>query len=234
MNEITRNRNVLAVIAAAAVIAGLVLAGAMPKAPVPAPAAAAQSEAAPSGTADSQADGFVVRDYAEFGSGAGAELPSTDWLGLVGGIALKLAFVVGLIYIAMWALRRYVYRDRGAIADKRPVSLLGSLSLSPNRTVYVLEVGRKVIVVGATQNQLSMLTEITDPEAMDELRAQQTEAPLADQFSSLLNAARHQFEKREGPPLDKTIVDAAELKVQEGQQFMQGKLAEVRQSLGRG
>lgn len=233
MNEIRRNRRLLVILAAAAVAVGLVLGGAMPRGPAPAPSEAGGTVGGPV-MDKSQPDQFAVRDYAEFGSSAGTDLPSMDWLGLLAGMGIKLAFVIGLIYAAIWALRRYVYRGRSTLSDKRPVSILGSLNLSPNRTVYVLSVGRKVIVVGATQNQLSTLTEITDPEALEELHEQAVDLPITDQFSSLFKTARDKLERHDIPPVDKIIADTAQLKVREGRQFMQGKLAEMRQSLGHG
>ncbi len=229
MADIGRNRKTLAAIAAVAIIIGLLLVGGVPKAPSPpAPAAKTASNVVEADKGPSEQ--FLVPDYSQFTTGPDADLPSSDWLGLLAGMIVKLALVIGLIYLAIKALRSYVYKGQGAFAAKKPVSLLGSLNLSPNKTVYVLEVGRKILVVGGTQNQLSLLTEIQDQEAIDEVRSLSAVNPAADQFSSFLNAARQQFSTRETPPQDAPIHSALQMKVDEGRAFLQSKIAGVRPS----
>ncbi len=194
MDDIKRNRNLIATVAAAVIVLGIVLACSLPRTSSLPPA---QPPAADSAAAQSvESDGYLLRDYADFGSGSAADLPSMDWLGLVAGMGIKLGFVVALVYLAVWALRRYVYRDPAVTPERRPVSLVGSLNLTPSRTVYVLEVGGKMIVVGATASQMGLLTEITDPEAVENMRSMSGDSPVGGQFSALLGAARRQFESR--------------------------------------
>ncbi len=244
MNDIKRNRTLLAIMAVLSVVAGVWLAGALPKGPSPAMPAGGQAaaQAAPAGSEE-----YLLRDYGEFGNGAAADLPAMDWLGL----GVKLAFVIALIYLGIWALRRYVYRDPAVTADRRPVSLLGSLNLTPSRTVYVLEVGGKVIVVGATASQMALLTEVTDPAAVEQMRGQPgEEVALPGQFSALLGAAHHQFETRqspaagtEEPPTDRqaslrleppAAPPQAQTRFDEGRTYMEGRLASLKQALDKG
>lgn len=231
MNDVGRNRIVIGAIAAVAIVAGGLLAGGLPK--VTASSPAKQTSAIETAMEQGQVEQFQVRDYSEFATGADPDLPSSDWLGLVAGMTAKLALVIALIYLAVRALRHYVYRGGAVAPTKKPVSLLGSLSLSPNRTVYVLEVGRKVLVVGATQSQMSLLTEVTDPEAIDEMRVQPAQTGSADQFSSLLSAAARRFGTREITLSDAAKLDSLQLKIQEGRDFVQNKLLEVRESAAR-
>jgi flagellar biogenesis protein FliO len=196
MTNIRQNRIVLAAMAALAIIAGLLLVGGMSSAHVSDTTAPQQGIVAHVGNGGDQDTGFLVRDYAEF-SDPGSDFSSSDWIGLLTSMIVKLALVVGVIYLIAWALRRYSHRGRAVVQDKKPIALLSLLNLSPTRTVYLLEVGRKVLVVGATQNQLSLLTEVTDPEGLDEVHSLCVGSSSPDQFSSLVNALRQQFSTRE-------------------------------------
>lgn len=232
MADIGRNRTLLTAAAAIAIVVGLLLVGGTPGAAVPASPSAQEPTIVAAQTGEEPAGEFMVRDYSEYSDKPLADLPSSDWLGLLAGMVVKLAFVLALIYVAILGLRRYVYHGRSAVPGRKPVSVLGLQNLSPGRTVYVLEVGRKVLVVGATQTQLSLLTEVSDPEAIEEMHALHLENPAADQFSSLLNSARRQFRMQDTVPPDSSSVEPLQQKIQEGHDFMQSKLAEVRQCLG--
>lgn len=232
MTDIGRNRKILGSVAAIAIVAGLLLVSGMSKAS-PAPPAAPPTAASAVENSKSQPDQFSVRDYSEFNQVTGVDLPSSDWFGLIGGMVLKLALVVGLIYVAFLVLRRYFTRGKTVVQGKKPVSLLSSLNLSPSRTVYLLEVGKKVLVVGATQNQLSLLTEVTDPETVDEVRSQAAESSAASQFSSFLNVAKRQLGPRECDAGDASTSPTLQGKFDDGFEFMQDRLTQIRKSLKR-
>lgn len=205
MTFIGRTRILVAAIAVAVIVVGLLLAGGMPSVGAPAPPATRTSTGADSQSG--QVQQFAVRDYSELSRSPEADLPSSDWLGLLAGMAVKLLLVIALIYVAIRALRHYVYRSPGDTTGKRkPIFLLGSLNLSQNRTVYVLEVARKVLVVGATPSQVSLLAEVTDAEAIDEMRVLSADSPPADQFSSLLNIFKRRLGGAEGPPSNGAIL----------------------------
>lgn len=232
MTDIGRNRKILGSLAAIAVVAGLVMLSGMTK-PSPTQPAALQTTTGTAENSQSQPQQFSVRDYSEFNKASDIELPSSDWFGLIGGMVLKLGLVLGLIYAAFIVLRRYFTRNKTVVQGKKPISLLSSLNLSPSRTVYVLEVGKRVLVVGATQNQLSLLTEVTDPETVDEVRTQSAESSAAGQFSSFLSVAKRQFGARENSSGEGSTPNPLQDKFDDGLEFMQDKLTKIRKSLRR-
>ena len=135
------------------------------------------------------AGGYYLRDYQELGQSA----PQQPWYSLTFDLVVKLGVVVGLIYLTMWALKRFVLgpqaRTRGAPLTGR-LELLDTTHLGPNRTVYLVEVADRVLVLGATQTTLSTLAEIKEPGAIDLLKAAPAEdAPpppsFADTFQRL-------------------------------------------------
>jgi len=133
--------------------------------------------------------GFYVRDYQELTQTA----PQQPWYSLTFDLVVKLGLVIGLIYLTMWALRTYVLgpqaRTRVAKLAGR-VEVLDTTHLGPNRTVYLVEVADRVLVLGATQTTLATLAEIKEPGAIDLLKARPTEPAaetpsFADQFQKL-------------------------------------------------
>lgn len=83
------------------------------------------------------------------------ESSSTWWLG-TGGIALALAAVGGLSV----ASKRFLPPRSGANA----LRVLGRTSLSPKHSVYLLEVGQRILIIGTgAQGAPSLLGELTDP-----------------------------------------------------------------------
>jgi flagellar biogenesis protein FliO len=227
MNDIRRKRVLLSLIAAILLASGfLLLGGAGTTLPAAPPPPSGEQRPAVDREAPEQ---FLVRDYAEFGEGPDGG-PTGDWLGLFGGMFVKLALVLALMFLVLKAMARYLYRGRMPVSPKRSVALLGTLSLAPNRSVYVLEVGRKVLVVGASQTQLSLLTEITDPDAIQEVRGTSSEVPAAEHFSTLLDAAHSKLSAK-GTSSVEAPVSQADLggRMREGSEFLNEKLAELRQ-----
>lgn len=77
-------------------------------------------------------------------------------------VTAKLIAVIALIYATAAVARRYLLRSPGL--TRTAVRVLETTSLAPKKTVYVLEVGGRVLVVGASESSLSTLAEFTDPD----------------------------------------------------------------------
>lgn len=215
-------------IAVAIIVIGLLLAGGVQG--NGAPVSPTVRTSAGAGVQDGRSGQFALRDYEELSGGPDPDLPSSDWVGLLGGMGTRLLFVLALIYIAIRALRRYVYRSPGAGPGKRkPILLLGSLNLSQNRTVYVLEVARKVLVVGGTPGQLSLLAEVTDAEAIDEMRPSSSGGPPLEEFSSLLNLFRGRLGESAATALG-PVQRSLQAKPRTDRDVTKGELPDVRRS----
>lgn len=233
MSDIGRNRTVLGSIAAIVIVVGLLLMSGMPGGSAPASPSPGPATPAVADTNTSQPDQFAIRDYSEFEQGGGVDLPSSDWLGLLAGMALKLAFVIALIYLVIRVLKHYVYKRRPQQVARRPVSVLSSVNLAPNRTVYVLDVAGKLLVVGATPGQMSLLTEVTDPAAIEEVRLLSAESPPADQFGSIMSAFGRRWGSQDATASASPLGLALQDKLVEGRGYVQSKISEVKKSLGR-
>jgi len=98
-----------------------------------------------------------------------------------------LAFVV-VVGLAAWASRWLAGQARGL---QRPAfTLLGGVALGGQRQVCAVRVGRRVLVLGLGEKQISLLQTITDPEEIALLLPPPSPPPGGDVFRRILAAAR--------------------------------------------
>ncbi len=86
-------------------------------------------------------------------------------------VVVRLAAVAGVIYAAVWLLRRWMRRRGGPTFAGGKVRVLETMGLATNRLLYVIDVGDRLLLLGATPQQLSTLAELTDEETIAALRA---------------------------------------------------------------
>lgn len=104
---------------------------------------------------------FYIRDYQDFSRGA---MPSGESMPLgrvVLDLAWKLALVLGLIYGAAWGFRRF--RPKGSPVNggaSRSLAILEKLTLSPHRTLYLIEAEGQRLLLGSTEGQLRLLARL--------------------------------------------------------------------------
>ncbi len=130
-----------------------------------------------------------MRDYADLANAPA----STPWWSLTFDLVIKLGVVIGLIYLTMWVLRTYVL---GGQARKRfgrhlgggGIDLLDTTQLAPGRTLYLVEVADRVLVLGATGSSIGTLAEIREAEAIDLLKARHAGEAGPPSFAAQLKA----------------------------------------------
>ena len=101
------------------------------------------------------------------------------------------AFVVGMAYLAA----RFLGGHFAKPMQGRGGRVLSHLPLGPNRSVCVVEVAGRFLLLGVTEHEVSLLAEITDPEEIGRLQQQAVSAPLdmsmfSQQFGSLASFAQ--------------------------------------------
>jgi flagellar biosynthetic protein FliO len=83
-----------------------------------------------------------------------------------------MAIVLGMIAAGALAFKRWGGRFRAAVgAGGRNMEVVSRLALSPKQSVCLIRVGKQLVLVGATPDQISSLLVIDDPEAVTELMA---------------------------------------------------------------
>lgn len=85
---------------------------------------------------------------------------------------LTLVFVLGLLGVALFVLRRYMNGSaaRPKQGSAAQVRVITSSFLGPKRNIAVVEVAGEMLVVGLTPTAITYLTKIERQDAIDELR----------------------------------------------------------------
>jgi flagellar biogenesis protein FliO len=101
-------------------------------------------------------------------------------------IFVKLAIVVGLIFLTTKVLR-YLNKNSRAGSAEKLINVLETRSLAQNQVLYLVEVGGKAVLVGSTGSQLSTLTEITDATTISSMKTQvETQEAPKESFARYL------------------------------------------------
>ncbi len=90
-----------------------------------------------------------------------------DWL--IVKASLTMLLIVGLMFGLMLVVRRYFYAKPRFANDNMRV--LSSMSLQPKKSIYLVRVFNKVMLVGVSDNSIASLGEITDDEVLRQLES---------------------------------------------------------------
>src|SRR5581483_4650035 len=147
------------------------------------PAASASASASPQATpaASASGEGFLAQYQDPQAS------PAPNGFLTIAGLLFKLAIVLGLIYLTILGLRYFSNRGRAAFMGGSSINVLEKTALAQNRELYLVDVADRVLLLGATTTNISVLTEITDEAALEDLRTKpQPSLPSAEPFLSYL------------------------------------------------
>jgi flagellar biogenesis protein FliO len=101
--------------------------------------------------------------------------------GAVVDLVLKLGIVALLLGGSLWGLKRFAGTSTRGGGRTGAVRIVDTLPLAQGRAFYLVDLGDRAVLVGATQQQFSALAELTDRDALNRLRAtdERQEVPLA-------------------------------------------------------
>ena len=95
----------------------------------------------------------------------------------IGGALAATAFVVALLLGAFLLLRKFLGRSR-LFASNSALRILARRPLAPRQEVILVEIGSRVLVVGATRESLSRLGELTSADEIAAIRSRCGAAPV--------------------------------------------------------
>jgi len=99
------------------------------------------------------------------GSGVGG-FSAADWFNL----GWRLVIVVGVIWGAVSVMRWYVQRMNGSAASAgRQVQIIETRAIGPNRSLQLVRLGGRAVLLGVTPDRINSLIEIDDPEEVERL-----------------------------------------------------------------
>lgn len=103
-----------------------------------------------------------------------------------------LAVVILAVYMAMYALKRLNNRRSAGSAAPGSLDLMQTIYVGPHKTVSLVRVGKRSVLVGVTEQNISTLTELTAEETDSLTSAEDVTSRLsqAGNFAGMLEAAR--------------------------------------------
>lgn len=112
-------------------------------------------------------------------------------------VVAALVLVIVVIFLLRWIAQQF-FGMPSARKSSRAVQVLGRSMISPKQQVLLLQVGKRVIVVGDSGGQMSPLAQITDPDEIAELAGKVQEdktASSSKSFGSLFGKAQTKFDE---------------------------------------
>ena len=82
-----------------------------------------------------------------------------------------LALVLGIMFLLFFGFKKYVLKNTMFRGGGKLVNVLGSGFLGPKKNIVLVEVAGEVLVLGMSQDNISLLTNITDPEKIEEIKS---------------------------------------------------------------
>lgn len=99
-------------------------------------------------------------------------------------LIIKTLFISALFIGAVYYLFKFIAKKQG-VANINPdvVRILGITPVGPNRFLQIIEIGRKVFLIGNTENSINLLTEITDKETIDIIKTSASQQIISPKIS---------------------------------------------------
>lgn len=106
---------------------------------------------------------------------------------------VALIALLALLYLGVFALKRYVLQKNGAGRAFPSLSVIGSTFLGAKKAIYLVQVLDRILILGVTDAQVSLLSEITDQETLKSLhdtRQKPAGGSFAEHLSSVLQGLK--------------------------------------------
>lgn len=82
-----------------------------------------------------------------------------------------LAIVIGLLVATMYVLKRYLNHSPSGGRDGSLIQIVSNRYLGPKSSILMVEVLGKVLVLGVTSSQMTVLATIDDDSALEKMNA---------------------------------------------------------------
>ena len=112
----------------------------------------------------------------------------------LGGFVLGSTVVIALLLVAFLLFKRLARNSR-FLGGGGPIRVLARKGLGPRHDLFLVEVGARVLLLGATRDRLGTLSEFTSPEELARLRAGLPEGSFRESFRETLNEGIRAEEK---------------------------------------
>jgi flagellar biogenesis protein FliO len=118
-------------------------------------------------------------------------------------VVTALAIVLGLVFACRWGAR-WMFPTAAVGRSSQIMKVLSRSVIAPRQQLLLIQVGRRLVLVGDCGQQMSALAEISDPDEvaslLGQLRAEPPPIESSNPFAPLLGRAQRQFDDLNVPP----------------------------------
>ena len=108
--------------------------------------------------------------------------PPQDYSPSMAGIIIKLLLsmilIIGLIYFTTFLIKKINNRAVGGGSIGDAIKIIGRTHLSPKQALYMVRIGKRYVVLGATESAISMISKLNEQET--EKFEQRDQKPATD------------------------------------------------------
>ncbi|ULQ59801.1 flagellar biosynthetic protein FliO [Brucepastera parasyntrophica] len=126
------------------------------------------------------------------------------------GVLWRIVIILLLLCLAIYGIVRFLKKHTAINAANDPyLQSVASLLLSPNKSVQVITIGSQAFLVGVTEHNISLISEITDKDLIDAMNLdadKKTENPPGTGFSAVIQS----FMPKKAKPKDENPFSAQE------------------------
>ena len=98
-------------------------------------------------------------------------MSTIDFLASLLKMISALAVVLGVMLAGLWAVRKFMNKTGSRVDSGQMIRVLSTRYLGPKSSILLLDVLGSVIVVGVSGSRMTLLTTITDEDALERLRS---------------------------------------------------------------
>ncbi len=116
---------------------------------------------------------------------------------MLAALTVIIAMMIGVMYL----LKKYLYQSPAAINGNTMIRIISTSYLSPKNSILLVEVLGQVILLGISYNQMSILGNITNHEALENLKnlqLKQKSPPVSDTVPRYKSLFRNISRMRKG------------------------------------
>lgn len=124
-----------------------------------------------------------IKDSGEYQGFKDEEFPKQNFLWVMLRLVLSMVVIVGLIYGTVYVLRHFAKKGIEKPSNERLVQVIDRVTLDAKRSVYLIKVIDRLIVVGVGGETVSMLGEIRDENVVESVKSTDFSFHLGNIFS---------------------------------------------------
>lgn len=115
--------------------------------------------------------------------------PTGSLTGAMVKMVSALAIVVICVYFGLYLLKRLTGRRPGSGLKNDVLEVLQTTHLGPRKTISLVKIGNRSVLVGVTEQQISTITELDQVETQEILAGEPAAEEKPDAFSGVLKSA---------------------------------------------